>query len=105
MTVARNLKELNEKLEAERDENTCRLDFAPSEAVRLGEQLEKLEKPKAKQRHGGDHKGNSGKFPELGRTRDVVGRAVGMSGKTYEAAKNVIEAAKADPAPRVSPSG
>src|SRR5438445_477968 len=39
--VARNLTDALTRLEAERDENTCRLDLAPSEAVALGERLEK----------------------------------------------------------------
>ena len=79
------------------DENTCRKDFAPSEAVALGEKLEVLEKPKAEERKKeslNKGKARSGNLPqrEKGKTRDVVGSAVGMSGKTYEKAKAVIEA-------------
>jgi ParB family chromosome partitioning protein len=37
-------------LRAERDENTCRKDFTPSEAVAIGTALEEREKAKAKER-------------------------------------------------------
>ena len=39
------------QLRAERDENTCRKDFTPSEAVAIGKAIEDLEKPKARERH------------------------------------------------------
>ena len=83
------------KIEAERDENVCRLDFAPSEAVSLGEALEPLERKAAKDRQveAGKKRGRGkiacGKLPRAiaPKSRDAVGRAVGMSGKTYERAK------------------
>jgi ParB family chromosome partitioning protein len=37
-------------LRAERDENTCRKDFTPSEAVAIGKELEKLERHEARAR-------------------------------------------------------
>jgi hypothetical protein len=92
---------------AERDENTERLEFSPSEIVELGRRLEGLEKPAAKERqkeHGGTAPGKrkrntGGKFPQVisGKSRDKVGSAVGTSGKTYEKAKAVVEAAEKDP--------
>jgi ParB family chromosome partitioning protein len=95
------------RLRAERDENTCRKDFAPSEAVAIGRALEDLEAKQAKERQSqagpaegkGKKASGSGKLPEAvgGRTRDKVGEAVGMSGKTYEKAKQVVEAAEAQP--------
>lgn len=76
-----------------RDENTCRKDFVPSEALALGEALEKLERPKAEERKaegqkqgGRGRKKLNGKLPSSLPTRDLVGAAVGMSGKTYETA-------------------
>jgi ParB family chromosome partitioning protein len=94
-------------LRAERDENTCRKDFTPSEAVAIGKALEALERPKAKERQAqagpaegkGKKASGSGKLPEAvaGQTRDKVAEAVGMSGRNYEKAKAVIEAAEADP--------
>lgn len=95
------------KLTAERDENICRKDFTPGEAVALGERLEKLERPKAEKRKASaitsrDEKGRAkstgGKLPPVAKTRDAVGAAVGMSGKNYEKAKAVVKAAKADAA-------
>jgi ParB-like chromosome segregation protein Spo0J len=106
--IAENLGVARELLIAERDENTCRLPFTPSEAVALGRQLEELEKPKAKERQSaaGRERGNgkvaSGKLHEAtstrtGRTSEIVGEAVGMSQRTYEKAKAVAVAAESDP--------
>jgi ParB-like chromosome segregation protein Spo0J len=82
---------------AERDENTCREPFTPSEAVALGRDLEKLEQPKAAARERAGKKIEpSGKFPEgKGDTRDKVGPAVGMSGRNYSKAKKVVVEAEA----------
>jgi ParB-like chromosome segregation protein Spo0J len=96
---------------AERDENTCRKDFLPSEAATLGKALEKIEREAARKRQHASRtkKGQKvgtaqggGKLPlpssAKGKTRDRVAEAVGMSGKTYEKAKAVVEAAEKDPA-------
>jgi ParB family chromosome partitioning protein len=96
-------------LRAERDENTCRKDFTPTEAVAIGKALEQLEKGKARDRQEASRarKGakvgakGGGNLPPpsggRGKTRDKVAAAVGMSGRTYEKAKQVVEAAEADP--------
>jgi len=91
-------------LSAERDENTCREPFRPTEAVAMGERLEKLLKPLAEKRREetqgrpkNGSKRTAGNLPAVSETRDAVGSAVGMSGKTYEAAKSVVEAAKLNP--------
>jgi hypothetical protein len=89
-------------LRAERDENTCRKDFTPSEAVALGKDIEKMEKRAAKERQkrGGRAGGQaSGNLPEAskGQTRDKVAEVIGMSGRTYEKAKRVVEAAEKEP--------
>lgn len=111
-------------LRAERDENTCRKDFTPSEAVAIGKALEELERPRAAQRQAraGPKKGRGKKLatasgnlpaplapmvadatagdqppPDTGRTRDKVADAVGMSPRTYEKAKVVVEAAEQEP--------
>jgi ParB family chromosome partitioning protein len=88
-------------LRAERDENTCRLDFTPSEAVSISRALKALERPKAKERQGTrtDLPEHRGKFPQgsEGKTRDKVAEAVGMSGRTLEKAEVVVEAAEKDP--------
>ena len=113
--IARNLKDALALLRAERDENTCRKDFMPEEAVAVGEDLLPLEEKAAKERadegrkRGGKTAGkgrpksdSSGEtFPqakeESDRTRDRVAEAVGMSGRTYEKAKAVVDAAKEEP--------
>ncbi|MBX7071953.1 MAG: hypothetical protein K1X71_02295 [Pirellulales bacterium] len=89
---------------AERDENTIRKDFLPSEAVAIGGALEVYERKKAKERQreggkkGGESKGKAlENFATPSRATDKVAQAVGMSRPTYEKAKAVVEAAKADP--------
>jgi tRNA1(Val) A37 N6-methylase TrmN6 len=89
-------------LKAERDENTCRKDFTITEKVALGQALEDLERRQAKQRQrdGGRNGGKgSGNLPEpsTGDTRDKVAGAVGMSGRSYQKARTVVEAAESDP--------
>lgn len=101
-------------IKAERDENVCRKDLTPEEAVMMGRQLEAMEIPKAKERRseGGKrglvnrHKPNEGNadlaegnLPEARKSpqiREVVGEAVGMSGTIYHRAKAVVEAAEHD---------
>lgn len=69
--------------------------------VELGKRIEELERPKAKERHGArndlpQHRGN---FPQgsEGKTRDKVAAALGVSGKAYEKANKVVEAAEKEP--------
>lgn len=101
---AKNLNDALRRLVAERDENTCRKDFTPGEAVAVGERLEEFERPKAQEKkaHGKTAPGRrlnaGGKKPQASKTRDLVGQAVGMSGKNYEKAKAVIAAARSNPA-------
>ncbi len=64
----------------------------------MGRRLEELEKPKAEERKSpgtNQHtKVVGGKFPPTtdgGKTRDIVGEALGVSGKTYEKAKAIAE--------------
>lgn len=96
-------------LVAERDENTCRKDFTTSEAVALGMALEEMEAPKAGERKAAAGKANLPTVSEdqqilthdTGRTRDIVGPAVGLSGATYQRAKHVV-LAQNDPDPAVA---
>lgn len=101
-TIAADLDSASALLEAERDENTCRLDMKPSEKVALGIALEELERPKAAER---ERAGRAPSGPGSGgstghETRETVGAALGMSGTTYDRAKRVIRA-KEDPDPEV----
>ncbi|OPZ63912.1 MAG: Modification methylase DpnIIB [Firmicutes bacterium ADurb.Bin506] len=116
------LAEAADLLRAERDENTCRKDLSPSEAVAIGERIESVLRPQAEARREatqGRPLKTGGNFPPVSRdgfgnpipdpvqqptpppappkTRDAVGASVGMSGKTYEKAKAVVEAARAEP--------
>lgn len=90
-------------VKAELAENVCREDMTPTEIVAAGRMIEEMEKERAKERVGGRPKKGaetSGKLPEVsetGQTRDKVGAAFGISGKTYEKAKQVVEAAEEDP--------
>jgi ParB-like nuclease domain len=103
VVIVSGLEDALQRLQAERDENECRKKFTPSEAVALGRAIEALERPKAKQRQcqlGGRPRKNGGKLPLVsgkGKTRDRVAAVVGMSGRTYDKAKTVVDAAEADP--------
>jgi ParB family chromosome partitioning protein len=109
--VVDNLDDALLALRAEHDENHHRKAFTPSEAVAIGQALEELEKAKAKERQAqargkplGTKKADvvsGGNLPpesaDSGKTRDRIGEAVGMSGRTYEKAKEVVEAAQENP--------
>lgn len=79
---------------AERDENTCREPMRPSELVALGMEVEALERPKAAARKGGRPKtcdpGITGYEP---RVREKVGKALGISGATYQRGRAITDAA------------
>jgi len=91
----------------ESDENAQRKPFTPSELVAIGRAIETLEAERAKERQrlagptGGKGRkaSGSGKFPEAVRqdTRDAVAKSLGVSGRTYEKARAVVEAAEKDP--------
>jgi N6-adenosine-specific RNA methylase IME4 len=96
--VVRTIDDALQALRAERDENTCRRDFQPSEAVALARDLEPFERKEARQR---ELKGRppSGKFPKghTGRAKDKVAAAVGVDRKTLAKAEAVVAAAEAEP--------
>lgn len=106
ITIATKIDDAISALQAERDENECRENFTPSEAVALGNAIEKIESPKAEETRLANLKigdsaliSRSGNLPprECGKTRDKVAAAVGMSGRTYEKAKAVVKEAESDP--------
>jgi ParB/RepB/Spo0J family partition protein len=94
-------------LSAERDENTVRKDFTPTEAVAIGRLIEEQEKPKAAEAHRiglvratAIRTGRVDELPtnqKTGGVREIAAKAVGMSPRTYDRAKDVVEAAEADP--------
>jgi len=82
-------------------ENTCRKDFTPSEIAAIAKVLRPLEERKAYQRRlaglrnvvvaNCHHEGN-------GKTRDIVARFTGISGRTLDKITAIVEAAEDDPA-------
>ncbi|MHB8953522.1 MAG: DNA methyltransferase [Pirellulaceae bacterium] len=95
--------------QAESDENTCRKDFTPEEAVRMGERIEKVavDLAKAAQKKAAAEGGKTAgrgrpkddshgeTFPkanrdESKRTRARVASTVGMSDRQFEKAKTVV---------------
>jgi N6-adenosine-specific RNA methylase IME4/ParB-like chromosome segregation protein Spo0J len=107
VTIVENLTTALDILYAERDENTERLDFAPTEAVALGRVIEPREREEAAERQkatraepgeAADKRG--AKFPPRsreGKSRDKVAAAVGMSAPTLKRATEIVEAAEAEP--------
>lgn len=97
------------RLEAERDENTERKDFTPSEAVAIGRLIEDAHKKKIAEvrsdlmrqnrtlRKDIDSEVNHPRVVPPGPTREKAAAAVGLSGSTYARAKTVVLAAEADP--------
>jgi N6-adenosine-specific RNA methylase IME4/ParB-like chromosome segregation protein Spo0J len=102
--VVRNLEEAADALRAERDENTCRKDFLPSEAVALARDLEPFERKAAKerQREAGKVHGR-GKVPPIGRklseaeAREKIAIAVGVPRTTLAKASAIVAAAEREP--------
>jgi hypothetical protein len=95
-------------LKAELYENTDREPLTPTEVVEAGRRIEELEKPEAARRQAASQakKGvkvgvqGGGNLPppeNKGKTRDKVGEALGVSGSTYDRAKQVVAAAEAEP--------
>lgn len=96
--IVGNLEDAILALAAERDENTCRKPWTASELAEMGRRLEELERPKAEERKRAVQFGSEdgeGNFPSpsAGQTRDIVGEALGVSGKTYEKAKAIADTA------------
>lgn len=114
--VANNLQEMELLLAAECEENTCRKDFTPEEAVIIGERIEAIAREQARKAQeegrkngGGDKRSGKAKEERSGKSftkakRDnskrasaVAAAAVGMSHVTYEKAKEVVEEARKNP--------
>lgn len=97
-------------VKAECQENTCRKAFTPEEAVAIGEAIEatlpKPEERKAEARRRAKGKKKDGascailskpKRDNGKRTASIAAAAVGMSARTYEKAKEVVNASKKSP--------
>lgn len=100
--VVRTASDALKALKAERDENTCRKDFTPSEAVAVAAGIEPLERDAARERQAatqGNRQTGVEKFsePDKGRALDFTAAAVGMSRPTLQKAREVVEAAEREP--------
>lgn len=110
--TASSLSDLRQRVMAERDENTCREPFKPSEMVALGKAIEESYRPiakAAKSAAGGDRKSQpaksdrqslpkrSGKQDESKRTASVAAAASRVSRETYRKAAEVVQAAESEP--------
>lgn len=93
------------KLKGELQENTARKDFQPSEIGAIVTAIEPLERAAALERQGTRTDQLVGNFPTSSegerkkpvQTRDKVGEYVGVSGRTVEKIKAVMDAAEAEP--------
>jgi N6-adenosine-specific RNA methylase IME4 len=99
VSVVRSLTDAAQALRAERDENTERKQFLPSEIVGIARALEPLERAEAKARQGTRTDRHPGKLPGSvnGDRRDKIAAVVGVSGRTLDKARAVVEAAEAEP--------
>ena len=88
-------KATNKIVRGELAENVDRKQLTPTEWVAIGKAVEKILGVKARERQG--WKAPSVKFTEgeKGEAREKVAKSVGISGRTYEKAVEVVEAAAA----------
>ncbi len=103
VSVAASLTELNQRIDAENEENTCRKDFLPSEGYEIARRVAKAYKPEADaaEKKGGRPKGSKGKkgrksLPtnkqdESKRTGAVAAKAAGVSRPTLDKTAAIIE--------------
>jgi ParB family chromosome partitioning protein len=93
VTIIHTLADATDALMAERDENTCRKDFTPTEAAAMRAAVAEAIKPLADERKATaikerDEKGRAvstgGNLPPVARTRDVAAQGTGYSGKTLD---------------------
>lgn len=88
VTVIHTLADATDALMAERDENTCRKDFTPTEAAAIRASVAEAIKPLAEEsQKSGLVQNRGGNFPPrepVGKTRDVAAQGTGYSGKTLD---------------------
>jgi N6-adenosine-specific RNA methylase IME4 len=90
--------EIDTVVRGEFAENVDRLPFAPSDLVAIGREDERVERERAEARMVAAH-ASAGKLPELekGNARDKIAKQLGMSARNYVKARDVVEAAEAEP--------
>ncbi len=107
VTVVDSLDALARALQAERDENTCRLDFAPTEAADMRARIAAALKPvaeankKATQPKKGERVGPSKLDAPIGNVNKVAAKATGKSSSTLDKVDAVRRAAEESPYPEV----
>jgi len=95
--IAVRMIDIDAVVKGEFTENALRKDFTPSELVAIGREIERIERERARARKA--HDGRPGKLPERqrGDSRDKIAAQLGISGRTYEKARAVVEAAESEP--------
>lgn len=105
--IVMTIRDYEHQLNCEISENECRKDFTPLEHHEFGQRLEQIEKLKAEEREKSgkkitletiDSRVNKPQTSEAiapdvtkGKTDDIVGSKIGISGKTYQRLKRVVE--------------
>ena len=88
--------DLDEIVRGELSENFHRKDFLPTEMVGIWRAVEPIERAAAKARMSEGARVGKISTPS-GKTRDRIGAALGVSGRTLEKYVEIVEAAEADP--------
>lgn len=97
--------DLDQIVEGEFSENTCRKDFTLSEVAAIAKRLRPIVEKRAHERRiGGLKRGGNGRpvgktLPngEKGKSRDVIARYVGISGTQLEKIEAIVEASEDNP--------
>ncbi len=104
VTVADSLELLARALQAESDENTCRMDFSPTEAAEMRPRIVAALKPKAEENKKSNlkqgPKSQVGTSEPVGRTRKVAAKATGRSSSTLDKV-DAVKRALDSPYPQV----
>lgn len=95
VTVIHTLADAADHLMAESDENTCRKDFAPTEALAIADAVEEALRPIAEAARVANLKQNRGANvaprKPVGKTRDVAAKATGLGRTTITKVREVKE--------------
>lgn len=87
---------LKDPMRAQIEENVLRENFTVSEMVAVKRYYEPKIKAEADKRMKAGKIQPRGKFPQ-GKTRDIIARTLGVSGRHLEKAEDIVEAAEVDP--------
>lgn len=103
-TIPVRVVDLDRVIEGEFAENACRKDFTLSEIAAIAKQLRPIVEKRARERQvsglnrGADRPvGQNAHNGATGKSRDIIGRYVGLSGTTLEKVEQIVQAAEEDP--------